>query len=83
MKNEKPIEVKHPYHDCTTKNALDLGKMCKYGPNLDWNTQPDLTIDEAIEAIQNSPSWKAFNWITGQTAVQVLKASKGEKVDWT
>jgi len=74
--------MKHPFRDYTTEEALSLARDCKYGP-LPKPDDPTPTIDDAIEIIRNHPSWKAFNWITGYTAVQVLRASRGEKVDWT
>ena len=73
--------MKHPYRDYTTKQALELARDCKYGP-LPKPTDPTPSVKEAIEIIKNDPTMRACNWITGQTAVQVLQAELGEKVNW-
>ena len=74
--------MKHPFRDYTTEDALDLARTCKYGP-LPKSADPTPTVDEAIVTIENDPTMSACNWITGQTAIQVLRASRGEKVEWT
>ncbi len=74
--------MRHPFRDYTTEEALDLARSCKYGP-LPRPTDPMPSVDEAIEIIGNCPTMRACNWITGQTAIQVLRATRGEKVEWT
>ena len=74
--------MKHPFRDYTTEEALSLARDCKYGP-LPKADDPTPTVDEAIEIIGNDPTMTACNWLTGQTAIQVLRASRGETVDWT
>ena len=74
--------MKPPFRNYTTEDALSLARDCKYGP-LPTNSDPTPTVDEAIEIIKDDPSWKAFNWITGQTAVPVLRATRGEEVEFT
>ena len=74
--------LKHPYRDYTTEDALSLARGIKHGP-LPKPADPTPSVDEAIEIIKGHPNMKAFNWITGQTAIQVLRATRGEEVDWT
>jgi hypothetical protein len=76
---EGEAEVKHPYHDYATEDALSLARDLKYGP-LPKPTDPMPTIDEAIGIIKGDPRMKACNWITGQVAIEVLRLSRGEKV---
>ncbi|MFZ4397441.1 MAG: hypothetical protein ACOYOU_17650 [Kiritimatiellia bacterium] len=70
----------HPHRDYTTEQALELARQCKYGP-LTKENDPTPTVDEAIEIIRNDPTMRACNWITGQVAIEVLRLSKGEKVE--
>ena len=72
----------HPFRDFTTEQALELARSCKFGP-LPKDADPTPSVDEAIEIIRNDPTMRDCNWITGQTAVQVLRATRGEKVDRT
>ena len=74
--------MKHPYHNYTTEDALSLARDIKHGP-LPKPDDPTPTVDEAIELIRSHPNMKAFNWITGQVAIEVLRATRGEKVKWT
>ncbi len=71
--------MKHAYKDYTTEQALELARQCKFGP-LAKDADPTPTVDEAIEIIKGD---RACNWITGQTAVEVLRATRGEKVECT
>jgi len=72
--------MRHPHRDYTTEDALELARDCKYGP-LPKPTDPTPTVDEAIGIIRNDPTMKAGNWITGQAAIEVLRLTKGEKVE--
>lgn len=74
--------MRHPFRDYSTEQALSLARDCKHGP-LPRPTDPTPSVDEAIEIIRNDPTMRACNWITGQTAVQVLRATRGEEVEWT
>lgn len=74
--------MRHPYRDYTTEQALELARSCKFGP-LPKPTDPTPTVVEAIEIIKGHPTMGDCNWITGQTAVQVLRATQGEEVEWT
>jgi hypothetical protein len=72
--------VKHPHTDYTTEQALELARQCKYGP-LPKPRDPTPTVDEAIEIIRSHPTMKACNWITGKVAIEVLRLTKGDKVE--
>ena len=72
--------MKHPYREYKTKDALSLARDCKYGP-LPKPTDPTPTVDEAIEIIRSDPTMAACNWITGQVAIEVLRLTRGEKVE--
>ena len=64
-----------PYHEYMVEDALSLARSIIHGP-LPPADAPTPTVDEAIEAISGSLRTCGFNWITGQTAIAVLKASK-------
>lgn len=70
----------HPHGDYTTEQALELARQCKYGP-LAKKSDPTPTVDEAIEIIRNDPTMKDCNWITGQTAIEVLRLTRGGKAE--
>ena len=74
--------VRHPYHDYTTNDALSLARGIIHGP-LPKKDDPVPSIDEAIAAIVECQKRTDFNWITGRVALEVLRASKGEKVRFT
>ncbi len=74
--------MKHPYRHYTTEDALLLARSCKYGP-LPKETDPMPDIDEAIEIIGSDPTMKTCNRITGHDAIQLLRASRGEEVEWS
>lgn len=78
---EKAIPMKHPYHDYTLDDALELARSIKYGP-LMKSTDPIPDIPEAIEAIKKVLKTCGFNWITGQVALQLLRNANGEEVNW-
>jgi len=65
--------MKHPYRLYTLEDALMLARDLKYGP-LPKPEDPTPSVAEAIELIDSAPAMRAFNWITGQTALQVLRA---------
>ena len=67
--------MKHPYRPYTVEDALSLARDCKYGP-LPKPEHPTPSAEEAIEIIRNDPTMKACNWITGQTAIDVLRTVK-------
>ena len=70
----------HPHEGYTIEDALELARSCKYGP-LPKPTDPTPTIDEAIEIIKGDPTMRACNWITGQAAIEILRLSRGERVE--
>ncbi len=72
--------MKPPSGDYTVEQALALARLCKFGP-LPKAADPTPSIDEAIEIIRDDPTMRACNWITGQTAIKVLRATRGEKVE--
>ena len=74
--------MRHPYYDYTTEDALGLARGIIHGP-LPKDDDPFPSIDEAIAAIEGCRKRTDFNWITGRVALEVLRASKGEKVDFT
>ena len=74
--------VKHPFRDYDTTEALRLATDLKYGLFHQGHKEPP-TVKEAIKLFEEAPTMKACNWITGQTALQVLKAADGEEVAWT
>ncbi len=78
---EKGIVIKHPYHDYTLVDALNLARSLKYGP-LPLPTDPVPEIPEAIELIKAELRKCGFNWITGQVALQLLRTANGEEVNW-
>jgi hypothetical protein len=74
--------IKHPFRDYDTTEALSLATNLKYGI-LHRGLKETPGLDEAISLFENCATMKSCNWITGQIAVQVLKAAKGEEVVWT
>jgi hypothetical protein len=61
----------------STQKALDLARNCKYGP-LPKPTDPVPSVKEAIDIINDYPTMRTCNWLTGQAAVAVLKKSLTE-----
>lgn len=74
--------MKSPSGDYSVEQALALARQCKFGP-LPKDADPTPSIDEAIEIIKGDPTMRACNWITGQTAIEVLMATRGEDVERT
>ena len=72
--------MKHPCRNYTTEQALALARQCKYGP-LPKKNDPTPTVDEAMEIIRGDPTMRSCNWLTGQVAIEVLRLSRGEKVE--
>lgn len=70
--------MKHPRRDYTLEDALSLARDIRYGP-LPKPTDPMPTVDEAIQILSDR-RLHDFNWITGQTALQVLRAGRGGKI---
>ena len=73
--------MKHPYHPYTTEDALSLARDIICGP-LPLADAPTPTIDEAVVAIEDYQKHTDFNWITGRVALEVLRASRGDKVEF-
>ena len=80
--SEKEIPMKHPYHDYTLDDALELARSIKYGPIMK-PSDPVPDIPEAIEVIKRSLKTCGFNWITGQVALELLRSANGEEVNWS
>ena len=57
--------------------ALNLARNLKFGPLPNPN-DPLPTLDEAIALIREERRTCGFNWMTGEAAVDVLKAHKRE-----
>jgi hypothetical protein len=74
--------MKHPFYNTTTESALDIARNMIYGP-IPKKSDPVPSIDEAIRVIDEEHRTCGFNWITGTACLQVLRASRGEKVDFT
>ena len=72
--------IKHPVKDYTTNQALELARICR-ASHLDGRNEPMPTVDEAIQIIKDNPTMKSCNWITGQVAIEVLRLTKGEKLE--
>ena len=70
--------MKHPYHDYSTEDALNLARNCIHGP-IPKKDDPTPTVDEAIAVLQERRRTCGFIWITGRVAVEVLRATRGEK----
>jgi hypothetical protein len=72
--------TKHPYHNYTSDQALDLARTLKYGP-LPKPSDPTPPVKEAIWIIEEARAAAGFNWITGRVALEVLQveAGMGEK----
>jgi len=74
--------MKHPYHDYTLDDALELARSIKYGP-LMKPSDPVPDIPEAIEVVMRALKTCGFNWITGQVALELLRSANGEEVIWS
>ena len=72
--------MRHPFRDYTTEQALELARSCKYGP-LPRPADPTPPVDEASEIIRDDPTMRACNWITGQVAIEVLRLTRGDRVE--
>lgn len=82
-KKDKTVtaNVKHPFRDYDTAEALSWVTGLKYGIfHIGDKVAP--TVDEAIKYLENAPTMKSCNWVQGKIALQVLKAAKGEEVSW-
>ena len=76
------VNVKHPFRDYDTTEALSWVTGLKCGIfHVGDRITPSL--DEAIKYLEDAPTMKSCNWVQGKIALQVLKAAKGEEVDWT
>ncbi len=84
--------MRHPYYNYTLADALSLAATLKRErlfAELKTSEARELatfTIDrleEAIQVMKEEVSCSTFNWITGRVALQVLRATFGEKVTFT
>ena len=59
----------------TPEQAIHLAKLIKYHPNR-INERDQISKQEAISLIEEALKLTAFNWITGQVALNALKEGK-------
>lgn len=67
----RPKEYKESY---SIDDALELARIHKYGPMVK-NQDPTPSVKEAIQIISEAQKTMNFNWITGSTALKVLKGT--------
>ena len=63
-----------------TNEALNLARNLKYGP-LPKPDDPLPTVEEALQLIQQERRDCGFNWLTGEAAVQALRAALKRSTD--
>lgn len=62
-----------PFVQGTLNDALDLGRLLIHGPGYFPPETPLPTPDEALKAVEDALERHKFNWITGQTARDILR----------